>query len=151
MKFLNPLTLVVFLVSASAAISWPLVAQNPPASTYQPGFWQPAARVDLKRPIAIKLRNETDLTLNYDLTTNINKKPEQLAAGEEAALSELPIPAYLLINPAPLTSDTSEFNLKYEISVDENNVVLVKIRKVAPEIPGDSAFNLHETGAIYIY
>jgi hypothetical protein len=125
--------------------------QHHPAKTYKPGFWQPSARVDINRPIIIKLINETDVTLNYDLTTNIEKSPEQLEAGKEVSLKDFPIPAYLLINPAASTPDMSEFNLKYDVAVDTNNTAIVKIRKVDNETPGNTTFNLHETGAIYVY
>jgi hypothetical protein len=125
--------------------------QHHPAKTYKPGFWQPAARVDINRPIVIKLINETDVTLNYDLTTNIEKSPEQLEPGKETSFKDFPIPVYLLINPDASVSNTSEFNLKYDVVVDDNNTAIVRIRKVAEGTPGNTTLNLHETGAIYIY
>ncbi|NJK47787.1 hypothetical protein HC931_06050 [Candidatus Gracilibacteria bacterium] len=45
----------IFLAILSLIIPTLLTAQNPPASTYQPGFWQPKARVDLNRPIAMMI------------------------------------------------------------------------------------------------
>ena len=42
--------------------------QNPPAKTYQPGFWQPIARADATKPIKIKLQNLTNITIDYDIT-----------------------------------------------------------------------------------
>lgn len=138
-------------IVAQPKVDEPKVAQTPPAKTYQPGFWQPAARVDVNRPIVIKLINETDITLNYDLTTNIDKSPEQLEPGKEISLKDFPIPAYLLINPDSSITNTSEFNLRYDVTVDTDNTAIVKILKVDSETAGNTTFNLHETGAIYIY
>ena len=114
-------------------------------------FWQPAARLDVNRPMAIKLINETDVTLNYDLTTNIESSPEKLEPGKEATLKGFPLPAYLLINPASSLSDPSDFNLNYEVVVGSDNMAIVKIHKVGPQSPRNTTLNLHETGAIYIY
>lgn len=127
------------------------ITENPPAKTYQPGFWQPAARLDINRPMAIKLINETDGTLNYDLTTNIDTSPAKLEPGKEAILQGFLLPAYLLINPATSLSDPSEFNLNYEVVVGSDNVAIVKIHKVGPQKPRNTTLNIHETGAIYIY
>jgi hypothetical protein len=127
------------------------IAQTPPANTYQPGFWQPAARLDVSRPITIKLINETDVTLNYDLTTNIDSAPENLEPGKEATFKGFVLPAYLLINPATSLSDPSEFNLHYKVVVNSDNAVIVKIHKVGTEKPRNTTLNIHETGAIYIY
>lgn len=127
-----------------------VLAQDPPASTYKPGFWQPKARVDVRRPIEIKLVNETNINLEYDLTANIEQKPERLLAGKTSILKGLSVPAYLLINPDSSIANASSFNLKYDVSTT-NNLVTVKIKKVSSDNPGDTTLNLHETGAIYIY
>jgi hypothetical protein len=129
---------------------FPLLAQDPPAKTYSPGFWQPRARVNLKRPVEIKLINQTNINLEYDLSENIEQKPERLLSGKTSTLKNPAVPAYILINPDNSTPNTSSFNLKYEISTTDN-VVTVKIKKVSSEIPGDTTLNLQETGAIYVY
>jgi hypothetical protein len=48
-------------------------------------------------------------------------------------------------------ANSSEFNLKYDVVVDNDNTAIVKIRKVDKDTPGNTTFNLHETGAIYVY
>jgi hypothetical protein len=126
------------------------VGQNPPATTYRPGFWQPVARVNIRRPIEIKLINQTDIPLEYDLTTNQDIAPKPISPGDTAIIKEFPIPAYILINPKAGTPDTPTFNLKFAVSAI-NNVVTVGIQKVGEEIPGNTTLNLHETGALYIY
>lgn len=147
---LKYLILVSCLTTFNFTSLFPLVAQDPPASTYNPGFWQPKARVDIRHPIEIKLINETNVDLEYDLTANIEQKPERLLAGKTGTLKGLSVPAYILINPDSSTPNVSSFNLKYEVSTTDN-VVTVKIKKVSSENPGDTTLNLHETGAIYVY
>lgn len=143
----------IFLATLSLTIPASLTAQNPPASTYQPGFWQPKARVDLNRPVAIKLINGTNMMLDYDLTSNIEPSPEQISPGNTAILKGFALPAYILINPtdAKANPNASPPNLKYDVEVSQNNEILVKIRKVDRDTPGDSTLNLNEAGAVYIY
>ena len=43
----------------------PALAQNPPARTYQPGYWQPIARVNSKSPVTVTLVNQTKFPLSY--------------------------------------------------------------------------------------
>ncbi|MCU0535798.1 MAG: hypothetical protein MUD14_18065 [Hydrococcus sp. Prado102] len=150
---LKRLIKAIILATISLSIPVSLTAQNPPASTYQPGFWQPKARVDLNRPVAIRLINETNMMLDYDLTTNIEPSPEQISPGNTAILKGFALPVYILINPTDTSStpNSSPPNLKYDVEVSQNNEILVKIRKVAPDTPGDSTLNLNEAGAIYIY
>ncbi len=63
-----------------------LPAQNPPATTFQPGPWQPVARVNTSRPVEIKIINQTDIDLNYDLSANINSSPQLLSPSAETTL-----------------------------------------------------------------
>ena len=40
------------------------IAQNPPAETFQEGFWQPVARVDLDKPIKLYINNVTNIPIS---------------------------------------------------------------------------------------
>ncbi len=144
------LTTAALLVTANLIISVPVLAQDPPARTYQPGFWQPVARVNINRPIAIKLINQTEVVLEYSLTTN-EAPPRQLLPRNTAVLREIPLPAYVLINPTSSNLDSSRVDLKYEVAVGNDNVVTVKIRQISGDIPGNTTLNIQENGAIYLY
>jgi hypothetical protein len=150
---LKHLTIATVIATFGLAIPILLSAQNPPASTYRPGVWQPVARVDVKRPIAIKLVNETDVTLDYDLTNNIKPSPQQISPGKTSELKEIPLPAYILINPtdASSTPGSPSFNLQYDVAVSQDNTITVTIRKIDRDVPGNTTLNLNETGAIYVY
>ena len=144
------LTTAALLVTANLIISVPVLAQDPPARTYQPGFWQPVARVNINRPIAIKLINQTEVVLEYSLTTN-EAPPRQLLPRNNAVLREIPLPAYVLINPTSSNLDSSRVYLKYEVAVGDDNLVTVKIRQISDDIPGNTTLNIQESGAIYLY
>ncbi|WP_041933147.1 hypothetical protein [Gloeothece verrucosa] len=146
---------VTLLATISLTLALKNVAQNPPAKTYQPGFWQPVARVEVKRPLAIQLVNETDIPLEYDFTTSYDVPPQPIQPKQTVTLEEqFRLPAYLLINPSSQSSTASggtPFNLKFNVDVNKDNVVTVKIVKVDSNTPGNTTFNIHETGAIYVY
>jgi hypothetical protein len=129
----------------------PVQAQNPPAQTYQPGFWQPVARIDINRPLEVKLINKTDLILEYDLTNNQTEETPELAAGNTASITGLKLPAYILIDPSTSNPNSSRIKLQYQVSVDSNNTVNVGIVRAEEDMMGNRTLNLHETGAIYIY
>ena len=52
----------------------------------------------------------------------------------------------------PLVNDTSEFNLRYTVAMDEdNNIVNVSVIKDKPSFLGHRSVNLQQTGAVYLY
>ncbi len=122
---------------------------NPPAQTYQPGFWQPVARVNPDHPIKVQLINQTEAVLEYSLTTN-EAPPRQLSPGDQAFLTHLPRDAHLLIYPTHSSTDQElTMSLKFEISVTKN-VVTVKIRARGNGESPDRTIDINPTGAIYV-
>ena len=140
---LQRLTTPTLIVTLSLFTFDPIAAQ-PPAETYQPGYWQPVARVDINRPLEITFVNQTGLVMEYALTTN-EAPPRQLLPRNTAVLKEIPVPAYILISP-----ETPLKNVKYETKVTDN-VVIVTIRQISDSLPGDTTLNIDETGAVYVY
>lgn len=126
---------------------------NPPASTYQPGPWQPVARVDVNRPVEIQIINQTQIPLEYDLTANITPSAQQIMVGETTTLNNVSMPIYLLIYRSSKASPAvpGSLNLKYDVSVNDNNTVTITVTQVDENTPGYSTFNLNKQGAIYIY
>ncbi len=143
------MTLLVFVPAL------PMVAETPPAKTYQPGFWQPVARVDLTRPLKIKIVNNTDVQIEYDFTTTLDVPPQLVNPQDSVVIDEpTPIPAYLLINrseSAANDTNSPRYNLRFNVVVDEDNTVTINVVKVDVGTPRNTTFNLHETGAIYVY
>jgi len=128
-----------------------LPAQNPPATTFQPGPWQPVARVNMSRPVEIKIINQTDIDLNYDLSANIDSSPQLLSPGTETTLRGFVIPAYILINRANAAADPYSSSLIYAEEVNDDNLVTITVTKVPGSTPGYTTFNINQQGAIYIY
>lgn len=64
-------------------------AQDPPATTYQPGFWQPVGRFDPKKPVKVKLVNKTDVALDYDISNLESFPPASVAPGETVLLEKI--------------------------------------------------------------
>lgn len=123
---------------------------NPPAQTYQPGYWQPSARVDPKRPFRVNLINRTNEVIEYALTTN-EFSPRQLASEESTVLTHVPLDANLLINAIQSSNSESAVSLQFDISVAKDNMVNVTIRRNGREQPGASTLNVDRSGAIYVF
>lgn len=148
----SQLGIATLLISLGLTNLGGLVAETPPASTYQPGFWQPTARVDLTKPLSIQIINEADVALEYDFTNIREIPPQPIEPGATITIKEqIPIPAYLLINRSSFVEFAEGFNLNFDVTVSEDNVIKVIVTKVDTDTLGYSTVNLHETGAIYIY
>lgn len=144
---INRSVLSVFslLLITGGSVSLPLQAQTPPASTYQPGPWQPVARLNPQSPFTVKIVNEARVPLQYDYSEE-KLDPQDLPVGASADYvhTDQPLPVYVTIN------STTEVGVKYTVTVTDN-VATVKIREVsATELP-DSTLTINPTGAIYLY
>ena len=128
-----------------------IYAQNPPAETYQPGFWQPVNRFDIKRIVEVKIINNTDILIEYDLTDLEAIKPQSLEPEQTGMLKGFGNSAYIVIYP--LIKKTNDFNLRFEVTVNENdNIVNISVLKEKKsDFIGHRSVNLQETGAIYLY
>lgn len=133
------------LLVTGVALPLPLQAQTPPAQTYQPGPWQPIARLNPQAPITVKIVNEAQVPLQYDYSEE-KLSPLDLPVGGSAEYlnGDRPLPVYLTIN------STTDVGVKYTVSVTDN-VAIVRVREVsATELP-DSTLTINRTGAIYLY
>jgi hypothetical protein len=142
---------VPLLVALALLVPSHLPAQVPPASTYQPGPWQPVARVELNRPVRIKIVNDTEIDLDYDLSANIESSPRRLPPGGSTTLQGFTIPAYILINRSESASGRSAANLLFTVEVGADNVAVVTVTTAPLDTPGYTTFNLNKSGAIYVY
>ncbi|MGK7957042.1 MAG: hypothetical protein AB4063_17600 [Crocosphaera sp.] len=141
---------IIFLLTLGFFPNSLVQAQDPPAETYQPGYWQPVSRFDTKRVVEVNIINNTDIAIEYDLTDIETMNPQALQPEETGNLKGFGNSANIVIYP--LVSDTTEFNLRYKVAVDEdNNIVNVSVIKDKPSFLGHRSINLQETGAIYLY
>lgn len=142
---------ISLLVTLGLSFPVSVPARTPPATTYQPGPWQPIARVDVKRPVRIKIVNNTDINLDYDLSANIDSSPQRIPPGESTTLQDFTIPAYILINRSESPSSRDVANLLFTVEVSADNIAIVTVTKTGQGEPGYTTFNLNRQGAIYIY
>ncbi|QHV00518.1 hypothetical protein [Synechocystis sp. CACIAM 05] len=139
-------------------------AQDPPATTYQPGFWQPVGRFDPKKPVKVKLVNKTDVALDYDISNLESFPPASVAPGETVLLENFGDNAYIMVYPENATPSTPEqsFLLKFTVPVDArtqmvgaDNVAVITVTKgdvnIEERFYGHRSINLQPTGAIFFY
>ena len=126
--------------------------QNPPAKTYQPGFWQPIARADATKPIKIKLQNLTNITIDYDITES-ETSPVSIVPSRVVTLENVKPSSsmYIAIYPNNSKISNSQIYLQYQVEVTEDNIVVINISTTEDGAMSHRSFNLQETGGIYLY
>ncbi|HAC64122.1 MAG TPA: hypothetical protein DCF68_11435 [Cyanothece sp. UBA12306] len=127
------------------------LGQNPPAETYQPGYWQPVARFNTKKSVEVKLINQTKIPLEYDLTDLESINPQELNPGKTGILNSFGDSGYIVIYPKISVDPDNPITLKFTVEVSEDNIVMVKIKKSEPNFLGHRAINLQKNGGIYLY
>ena len=127
-----------------------LLAQNPPAKTFQEGFWQPVSRVDLEKPIKLYINNVTNIAIAYDITES-KGEPVSILPSRVVRLKNVEPALYISIYPNSNKPNNSQINLKYQVDVTEDNIVVVNIFTTGDGTESNRSLNLHETGAIYLY
>jgi serine/threonine-protein kinase len=120
-----------------------IAQQQSPASTYQPGFWQPVARVNPQESVNVNIVNQSGIAIEYSLTTG-PMETRTVANGGETQLANLAKDSYIVINPQSTSSA-----LKFQVTTD-NNLVNVTVLP-SSDFSGESTVHIHPTGAIYKY
>lgn len=137
------LTGVSLLVSLTA----PVLAQNPPAKTYQPGYWQPIARVNPKSPITVTLINQTGKPLRYNYLDGLGEN--NLPVGANTQLKNVPLPSNIAIyDPSSQAASTESGGLTYQTSATNNAIQVIVL---PTQSAGYQVVNISKSGAIYVY
>ncbi|MEB3309603.1 MAG: hypothetical protein VKJ02_05175 [Snowella sp.] len=128
------------------------IAQNPPAETYRPGFWQPVADFNPMKKVTMKFINQTGVPLEYGIVGNEENLSEKIGVGETQTLSTLEKSGNITIYPDIAINPDTPFNLKFSISVDQpTNTINVKITQAERGFFGHRSLNFQKTGKIYVY
>jgi hypothetical protein len=130
--------------SLSTSLPSPTLAENPPAKTYQPGYWQPATRVNPTRPVIIQILNETSLVLEYGLTEQ--RGFTRIQPGGSSRVNTKAPPMYLVIYPA----QAERVSLKFGVAVTGDNAIRITVQIAPKGSDGDLSINVDKTGAIYV-
>ena len=153
---LNVQKIATLLAILTISLPRQTLAQNLPAETYQPGYWQPIDRFDTKRPVEVLLINKTEIPLEYDITDMRSTNPQALRAGEIGTLKNFGDSAYIVVYPTISVDPNNPLTLRFNVKVEEDNKIIVfiengTISKKNPNFLGHRAINLQENGGIYLY
>ena len=127
------------LGSLVIATAW---AQDPAATTFQPGPWQPVARVDPTAPITVEILNRSGALLEYGVTGPSDIVAE-LPDGVGVRFGVGEVPSFITMNHLERSA------LRYSIEAEEN-IVTVLVERI-DDVAGDRTLNIDEFGAIYVY
>ncbi|MBD2681320.1 MULTISPECIES: Spy/CpxP family protein refolding chaperone [Nostoc] len=119
-----------------------LKAENKLPKTFHLGFWQPVTRINPQKPSQLEVINQTNVPLQYGLTTD---SPKTLLPGYVTEMKYISLPSNVLIYPSH-----QEASLKYNVS-KIGNTTIVKVRQIASDTPGDGSLAINRTGAVYVY
>ncbi len=115
-----------------------------PAATFQPGPWQPVARVDPNLPITMEILNQSGELLEYG-QTGPTETVADLPDGVGVRFTVSEIPSFITLNHLDRTA------LRYTIETDpDTNRVIVLVERIN-DVAGDRTLNIDEFGAIYVY
>lgn len=141
----------LFGVSAIASSITPVVAQTPPAQTYQPGPWQPLARVNPQRPITINVINQTGLSVDAGFT-DTRRDPITVQNGRTGTIRSLESPLYLLVYVNESNASFRGIDLNYQVRVQEgSNTINVTVQRTSSDRNATMTLNVDEFGGIYLY
>lgn len=130
-----------------ASFSVPVLGQNQPAQTYQPGYWQPIARVNPKSPVTVMLVNQTEMPLKYNFLDD--RAEANLRVGDRVNFKNVTLPLNIAVyDPSPKAAAGEEVNLDYTVTV-QNNMVTIYVQPVKDE--GHRVVNVARSGAVYLY
>ena len=129
-----------------------VLAQDPPATTYQSGFWQPVAEFDTDKKVTVKLVNQTKIPLEYGVAGNEEAPSEKIDAGQTGTLENVDNSSNIAIYPSIAVDPDKPFVLKFEVTVDAtSNTINVNIVKAKSGFMGHRSINLQDTGKVYLY
>lgn len=123
------------------------MAQTPPARTYQPGYWQPIARINPKNAVIVTLVNQTKFPLKYNFLDERGEKNLAVGASTQLKIASLPV-NIAIYDGSSHASAGDDTRLSYQTSVTKN---AVKLLIVPTTEDGLNVFNIAKTGAIYAY
>ena len=152
---LNPVTTSALCLLSSLFITTPfssVFAQDPPATTYQSGFWQPVADFDATKKVTVKLVNQTKIPLEYGVAGKEEEPSEKIEAGQTGTVENVDTSSNIAVYPSIAVDPDKPFVLKFEVTVEpKTNTLNVNIVKAEPGFMGHRSINLQETGKVYLY
>jgi hypothetical protein len=136
-------------VSLIVSLTGSVLAQNPPATTYQPGYWQPIARVNPGSPISVTLVNQTQSPLRYNFLDG--RGDQNIPVGGSIQVKQVSPPANIAVyepsSPQAIGGRNGS-GLRLEASATNNTV---NVTVMAAPNADSHVLYIAKTGAIYTY
>jgi hypothetical protein len=105
--------------------------------------WQPNAVLNPKKPVQVVIINSFGEAFDYTLTGHTSTK--QLTNGKTAKLVNVPLPAYVSVNPI-----RDKIDIRYKVSVNKaNNTIFLELKKTKGS--GQRSLEIDKEGAIFAY
>ncbi|MGD1809115.1 hypothetical protein ACP6PL_27270 [Dapis sp. BLCC M126] len=141
---MKQIALITTVLITSSLTIYPIEVLSQNAPSYVPGYWQPQAQAaDPKKPIILKILNQTGKTLNYSLVPETERLlPAGKSTNIKVDLPNLP-GGYGTVNIY------NENLLTYEYSA-EDNVVTVRV-KPGSEATDHKSVYISPTGRVYSF
>ena len=105
--------------------------------------WQPNAVLNPKKPVQVVIVNSFGETFDYTLTGHTATR--QLTSGKTAKLVNVPLPAYVSVNPV-----RDRVDIRYKVSVNKvTNTVYLELKKARGS--GQRSLEIDKDGGIFAY
>ncbi len=141
---MKQVALITTILITSSFIIYPTKVFSQNAPSYVPGYWQPEAQAaDPKKPITIKILNETGTTLNYSLVPETERF---LPAGRS---TNIRVDLQAIPNSYGTVNIYNDSLLTYEYA-EEGNVVTVRVTP-GSESTDHKAVYISPTGRMYSF
>ena len=152
---LNLVTTSALCLLSSLFIATPfssVFAQDPTATTYQSGFWQPVADFDTTKKVTLTLVNQTTIPLEYGVAGKEEEPSEKIEAGQTGTLENVNNASNIAVYPSVAVDPDKPFVLKFKVTVEpKTNTINVNIVKAESGFMGHRSINLQDTGKVYLY
>lgn len=135
---------VMGLLAAPILLTAPALAQD----TFQPGFWQPIARVNPAQPVRVLIMNNSGASIEFDSFSTLVPLP-QLQPSESAVILLDTLPEFINIS-ALSEPPFSEIPLRFSLSEEPGNTVRVDVSIEFDSFAGDRVVTVDDTGAVYV-
>ncbi len=119
------------------------------AEPFQPGPWQPLARVEPSSPVRVLIVNTSGATIEFDSFSTQVPLP-QLQPSESAVVLLGTLPESINIS-ALSEPPFSEIPLNFTLSEDSGNTLRVEVGIEFDSFAGDRVVTVDDTGGVYVY
>ena len=105
--------------------------------------WQPNAVLNSKKPVQVVIINSFGETFDYALTGHTATR--KLTSGKTAKLVNVPLPAYVSVNPVRDMVD-----IRYKVSVNKaSNTIYLELKKARGS--GQRSLEIDKDGSVFAY